>query len=198
MKGCFTEKVFVISTLEDGFPLPFISYLFDTPVDEQECFHTHTSSHTTALPPLCTHTKASTHALPNTNWSSPCNMNRHVHTASHLDVTALAGLPFHIKNSTLIIVKATSRWRWICLALAQVMWKLFFSPLSVYVGDNTSYLPSERVSFIYGMTHLWEGAIFFNASHHISSLSQGWDFFCVNMSSHKTNRTHTFQNTHYK
>ncbi len=167
---------------------PFHLLPSHTHVDEQQCLLsltntcTHTLTHSYSLAPLCTHTVQrpthmhSQHKL----FPSHCNMNRHVHTASHLDVTALPGLLCYIKNSTSIIVKATSRWRWICLALTEVMWKLLFF-LSVYFGDNTSYssLCTERMSLIYSMTHLCEGARFFAASHHISSLSQGW-YFCVN------------------
>ena len=72
-------------------------------------------------------------------FPSRCNMNRHVHAASHLDVTALPGLLCYIKNSTPIIVKATSRWRWICSDLTEVTWMLL-SSVSVYFGDDNFIL----------------------------------------------------------
>lgn len=90
MKGCFSEKVFVVSTLEDGFALPFISYLPALLRLKNVSSHTHTHTLKTSSPsltPLCTHTKASTHK--HKPFPAHCNMNRHLLTASHLDVTAL-------------------------------------------------------------------------------------------------------------
>lgn len=114
-----------------------------------------------------------------------CNMNRHVHTASHLDVTALPGLLFAILKTPLLSLSKLqadgdeSAWR----SLGSCESCFFFLSLGLF-GDNTSYSSrcTERKSLIYGVTHLCEGARFFAASHHTSSLSQGW-YFCANLHS---------------
>lgn len=167
LRGRFHWELFVIF-LHYGSRLPLFAFHFlpsHTPVDEEKkkkkvSSHTHRATHTrihkhllstrllshspcfihTYKGPTVMHSKKKKkkHKL----FPSHCNMKRRVHTASHLDVTALPGLLYYIKNSTPIIVKATNRWRRICLALAEVMWKLlFFFPFS----------PSFFLSFSLGL-----------------------------------------------
>lgn len=126
-----------------------------------------------------------TNALANKPFPYQCNMSRHVHTASHLDVTALPGHLCYIKNPFLSLSKLQAdggESAWLSLRSRE---SCFFFSLLVYFGIYNFLLFSpctERISLIYSMTHLCEGARFFAASHHISSLSQGW-YFCVNLCS---------------
>lgn len=192
-----TSKWEGVCRIYSGRWLPHAFHLLPshTPVDEQECLLKHTHARTLILntSPLTLsllyalykglHTCTHKHKL----FPSHYNMNRHVHTASHLDVTALPGLLCYIKNSTPIIVKLQadgdeSAWFSLrscesCFLLSQFIWEIITS----YSSHCT-----ERISLIYSTTHLCVFAIF-TASHHISSLSQGW-YFCVNMCSQ----------THYK
>lgn len=73
---------------------------------------------------LWTHTKCDTHEVKHKLFPAQSNRNRRVCAASRLDASALPALRCFIKNSIPIIVRATNRWRQICLALTEVTWKL--------------------------------------------------------------------------
>lgn len=75
-----------------------------TPAGEQECRVTNTHlSHSRSF----MHTYKGLHKSSHKHelFPSQCNMSRHVHTASHLDVTALPGLLCYIKNLLLSLSK---------------------------------------------------------------------------------------------
>lgn len=175
MKGRLREKVCVVPTRGDGFPLPFIFYL---PTQ-------HISSHT----PLCTHTKAFTHALTNTNCSHLSVIRTDMFTLLLIWMSLHCLASFAILKTPLLSLSKLqadgdeSAW------LSPRSCESCFLPSRFILETITSYssLCTERMSLIYSVTHLCEGARFFTASHHISSLSQGW-YFCVNVRSQ----------THYK
>lgn len=113
------------------FPRSFILFLSTLLPMKNVCplslSHTHLHSQQISAPTsLWTHTKGDTHVVKHKLFPAHSNKNRHVRAGSHLDASARPGLLCFIKNSIPIIVRATNRWRQICLALAEVMWKLLF------------------------------------------------------------------------
>lgn len=196
MKGCFSENV-CCSCSGRWLPSPFHPLPSHTP-DKQQYLLTHTNTHTFTL---------STYPLPLALLYAHTHTHKGRRTCTHkqtviwtdmftllliwMSLHCLASFPI-LKNSTPIIVKATSRWQRICLALAQVTWKLlFFPPLSQFILETILHTPPSAQKGCLWSTawHIFVRVqdFFFAASHHISSLSQGW-YFCVNLRSE----------THYK
>lgn len=187
-KGRLSEKVFVVFTLGDGFPLLFI---FSLPTLLTHT-HTHTYSHISSPTlPSFMHTKTYTHALTNTNcflltviWTDMFALLLIWMSLHCLASFAILKTPL-LSLSKLQADGGESAWR----SLRSCESCFFFPPLSLFWRQYFIffYIYTERIFLIYSMTHLCEGATFFAASHHISSLSQGW-YFCVNLHSQ----------THYK